>query len=128
MSAGPNPLTLGRVTLDDDGVRRRKLFGLFGSPFDLPWSAIRGWAVGADVIHSRGAPKGQVMQWVVELDHPHGTEVVRVSPTEEAFEQLVAVIAERVPQGRRAPRVGQSYDARLPPAIRWMAGPDHDGD
>lgn len=121
-------LTLGRVTLDPEGIRRRKLFGLFGSPFDLPWSAIHGWAVGADVIRSRGAPKGRVVQWVIELDHPGGTEVVRISPTEDDFERMVTAIAERVPQGRRAPRVGQSYDARLPPALRWMVGPDHDGD
>jgi len=121
-------LTLGRVTLDHAGIRRRMLFGLFGRPFDLPWAAIHGWAVGADVIRSRGAPKGQVVQWVVELDHPGGTEVVRISPSEDAFESFVNAIGRGVPQGRRAPRVGQVYDARLPPSIRWLAGPDHDDD
>jgi len=119
-------LSLGRVTLDHVGVRRRKLLGLFGHPFDLPWSAIRGWAVGADVIRSRGAPKGQFVQWVVELDHPGGTVVVRSSPTGDAFEGFVEAIAMRSPEGRCEPRVGQVRDARLPPALRWLAGPDHD--
>ena len=117
---------LGRVTLDNDGIRQGKLLGLFGTPFDLRWEVISSWAVGADVMQSRQYPEGRVLQWILELDHPGGTEVVRWGRGEEAFYAFVEALGTRLPGRARAPRVGQSFDTRLPPSIKWMVGPDHD--
>jgi len=35
--------TFGSVTVDDRGIRKRRTFLLFGTPFDLTWDQINSW-------------------------------------------------------------------------------------
>ena len=122
-----NTVTLGRVSLDAAGIRRGKLLGFIGSSFDLRWADITGWAVGTDVMTSRAEPEGVVLAWVLELDHAEGTVVIRWGRGENAFQAFVEAIAQHIPACRRETRVGKLHDARLPPSLRWMQGPDHKG-
>ena len=90
-------LKAGRVTVDDQGVRSKKFIGLFGAAFSLPWDSITGWAFGADVIKSRANPKGQVVQWVIELDDASTTHVLRLVPDTDVSKAIVRVFEQRLP-------------------------------
>ena len=105
---------LGRVTMDDRGIRQGKVLGLFGAAFDLPWTAITGWAIGADVVASHAHPQGQVMAWVLELDHPGGTEVVRWGRSEETFHTFAAALGQRLRLPLRPPRLPAPARPRAP--------------
>jgi len=118
----PKPLTLGRAALDERGVRQGPFLGFIGKRFDLAWSTITGWAVGADVMRSHADPEGRVLAWVLELDHAGGTEVIRWARGEQAFHAFANVVAEQLPVLGREPRVGKRYDARLPDTLARIAG------
>lgn len=117
--------TLGPVTMDENGIRRvKRFYHLFGEAFDLSWQDITHWAVSGDVLHSRANPEGVVLQWILELDHPGGTVVVRWGRSQERFQDFVKALNDHFPDGIRPPKVGQSYDSRMPHQMAWLAGSD----
>lgn len=121
------PLKLGRATLDERGIRQGRFMGVFGKGFTLDWTEISAWAVGADVLVSHEYPQGRVLQWILELDHPRGSEVIRWGRSEEVFHAFATAVAERLPDEGRAPRVGQRQDARLPEKLARFAGLHREG-
>jgi hypothetical protein len=57
--------TFGRVTIDDRGVRKAPLLWFFGSPFDVAWGDITGWATSEAALVGGGAE--QMVSRSVEL-------------------------------------------------------------
>ncbi len=88
--------TFGRVTIDERGVRRAPLLWFFGSPFDVAWGDITGWATSEAVLAGGGAER--ISSRSVEL---HTAKTVRfISVSEPDFAAMVEELERRLP-GKR---------------------------
>jgi len=58
---------LGRVTVDDRGIRKGRTFLLFGKPFDLTWDQIDSWDSVERVLVSLQSGSEQVVSRILEL-------------------------------------------------------------
>ena len=89
-------LTYRRLTVDDRGLRRAPVLCFFGSPFDLAWDDITGWATTEQVLTGGGAE--QVMSQTLELHTAKTIHFVDGSGPE--FAVIVAEVNRRLP-GKR---------------------------
>ena len=89
-------LTCGRVTIDDRGVRKAPFLFFFGSPFDLAWSDITGWATVDQVLAGGGS--GQLLSQTLELHTAKGIHFAGGSEPE--FAAMVEEVRRRLPDKR----------------------------
>jgi len=88
--------TFGRVTIDDRGVRKAPLLWFFGSPFDVAWDDITGWATSEAVLAGGGSE--QAVSRSVELHTAKAVHFADVSGPD--FAALVEELERRRP-GKR---------------------------
>ena len=86
-------LTYRRVTLDDRGIRRAPLLWFFGTPFDVAWDDITGWATVEQAL--LGGAAEQVVSQSLEL-HTAG-KVHFIDGSGPEFAALVAEVGRRLP-------------------------------
>jgi hypothetical protein len=89
-------LTFGRLTIDDRGIRKAPFLFFFGSPFDLAWSDITGWATVEHVL--AGGRTEQVLSQTLELHTAKNIHFVGGSGPE--FAALIQEIGRRLPDKR----------------------------
>jgi len=88
--------TFGRVTIDDQGIRKTPFLWFFGSPFDVIWADITAWAASEQVLAGGGTE--QVLSRSVEL---HTAKTVYFFDVPELeFAAVVKELDRRLP-GRR---------------------------
>ncbi len=92
---------LGRVELDDRGVRGKPLLGLFGSAWSVSLDAITAWRTLDELLISRREPEGAVIGRVLEIEHAEGTQVVRWGRAQATFDAFVAELDRLAPGKRR---------------------------
>ncbi len=98
-------LKLGRVTVDDRGIRKGRFLGLFGGHFEIAWEDIVSWATGAFYTVSRQTGEQQVIMRVLELHRADGAYAVDWSGSTAEFSELVKIVERRLP--------GKRTDSRL---------------
>jgi hypothetical protein len=85
--------TFGRVTIDDRGVRKAPLLWFFGSPFDVVWGDITGWATAEAALAGGGSE--QIVSRSVEL---HTAKTVHfIDASGPNFAALVEELERRLP-------------------------------
>ncbi len=105
-----NVVSIGRVTVDDLGIRQRRvLYLIFGHSFDLKWAHINGWATAESTLSTSKADKDEVFPRFLEIHHVGGVEIVIWTGSVAQFEKLVAYVRRRLP-GKLLPSVSaQKY-------------------
>jgi hypothetical protein len=88
--------TFGRVTIDDRGVRKAPLLWFFGSPFEVAWGDITGWAR-SEAALAGGGPE-QVVSRSVELHTAKAVHFIGASGPD--FAALVEELERRLPAKR----------------------------
>lgn len=89
--------TFGRVTIDDRGVRRAPLLWFFGSPFEVAWGDIIGWATSEAALAGGGVEQG--MSRSLEL---HTAQAVHfIDASEPDFAAMVEEMDRRLPSRRK---------------------------
>jgi hypothetical protein len=88
---------LGRVTVDERGIRKYRFLSFLGSVFDLTWDDIVGWDTIEAVLSGRG--QEQVISRMLELQTASG--VHHVSCTEGDLAALAEELRRRLPDKQR---------------------------
>ena len=88
-----------RITIADQGIRKKPGLLFDGEGFDLSWDAIEGWAtVGAFLVRSSDQRIAQPFAQFLELHYKNGLHTVGGSDVGKGnFDRLVQLVRERLP-------------------------------
>jgi hypothetical protein len=92
---------IGRVTVDDRGIRQRPILLLFGEKFDLTWDQITGWDSVEQVGVSMSSQDDRVMSRILELQTATKLHHVARSVSATDYSALVEEVRRRIPDKHR---------------------------
>ena len=92
--------TFGRVTVDEQGIRKGRFLSFFGSAFDLTWEEIDGWDTVEAVLASPHS--GHIISRWLELQTTGKVHFVDGTNGATEFRALVEEVRRRLPEKRNS--------------------------